>query len=101
MLFAQDVENTLAELIEAGEKVETDMLSQLSSQLPPEVMDAIPSELKSAFPGLRPAPKEADPFTDDWEVPTAEAPYAATTPKPYAVPENGVSYLMMHLSKLL
>ena len=72
----QDMEATLAELITTGEKVETDVLSQLSAQLPPEVMDAIPTELKTAFPGLQTG-QDSDPFADDWEA--AAAPYTYTS----------------------
>uniref|UniRef100_A0A061SCV7 Uncharacterized protein n=1 Tax=Tetraselmis sp. GSL018 TaxID=582737 RepID=A0A061SCV7_9CHLO len=65
--IAKELESTLAELISTGEKVETDVLSQLSAQLPPEVLDAIPKDLKDAFPGLQPI-TEADPFSGEWEV---------------------------------
>uniref|UniRef100_A0A061R8U5 Uncharacterized protein n=1 Tax=Tetraselmis sp. GSL018 TaxID=582737 RepID=A0A061R8U5_9CHLO len=89
--IAKELESTLAELISTGEKVETDVLSQLSAQLPPEVLDAIPKDLKDAFPGLQPI-TEADPFSGEWEVAADETfTYSPGTnyedPKPSSAPD--------------
>lgn len=74
-VIAMDVESTIADLIGKGVKVETEMLMQLSAQLPAELLEAIPAEVKSAFPGLA-GSKASDPFAEDWESPAAEQPYS-------------------------
>lgn len=91
-LIAKDVEATLAELITRGEELETDVLSQMTANLPPEVLSAIPPELKDAFPGLNTAAgPTSDPFADEWETKYDDS-YTYTPPPPppvYPPPSAG------------
>eukprot|EP00873_Tetraselmis_striata_P043337 jgi/Tetstr1/463601/TSEL_000754.t1 len=85
-LIAKDVEATLAEMIAKGEELETGVLSQFAAQLPPEVMEAIPAELKDAFPGLKTAGPSEDPFADEWETKYDDS--YTYTPPPVAPPSS-------------
>lgn len=85
-MVGQDVEATLAEMIAKGEELETGVLSQFAAQLPPEVMEAIPAELKDAFPGLKTAGPSEDPFADEWETKYDDS--YTYTPPPVAPPSS-------------